>query len=53
MRSDVEFFREEYLRCMEKYRACAPYEARRRKFYSRLGASLLRAYKEAKDVSNR
>lgn len=51
MRSDAEFFKEEYRRCEEKYRACAPYDTRRRKFYERLGASLLQAYKEAKDVS--
>ena len=48
MKSDVEFFKEEYRRCVEKYRACAPYETRMRRFYERLGASLLRAYKEAK-----
>ncbi len=53
MRSDAEFFKEEYRRCVEKYRACAPHEARRRKFYERLGASMLLAYKEAKHVSTK
>lgn len=52
MKSDAEFFKEEYRRCVEKYRACEPYDARRRLFYERLGASMLLAYKEAEDVNS-
>lgn len=50
MKSNAEFFKEEYRQCVEKYRACAPYETRKRLFYQKLGASMLKAYKGAKNV---
>lgn len=50
MKSDEEFFKEEYRSCVKKYMASKPTETRQRIFYARLGASMLRAYKEAKDV---
>jgi hypothetical protein len=50
VKSDMEFFKGEYQSCVRKLLASKPMSARQRIFYSRLGASMHRAYKEAKNV---
>ena len=47
MKSDVEFYRGEYLKCCELYRTTPVYSKRLREFYDRLSVSMLEAYIEA------
>lgn len=47
MRSDAEFYLEEYRRCCKLYQECPYEERRRRELYSYMGASMLNAYIDA------
>ena len=48
MKSDTEFYLGEYRRCCRLYQECPYEERRRRDLYSYMGASMLKAYIEAK-----
>ena len=47
MRSDAEFYLNEYRKCCEQYVRCPVDQRRHRDFYAKLSASMLTAYVEA------
>lgn len=47
MKSNAEFYHEEYLKCCRLYQECPLEESRRRDLYSYMGVSMLNAYIEA------
>ena len=53
MKSDAEFYFGEYLKCCASYQASPSTHSRQREFYYQLSVSMLKAYTEAVNESQK